>query len=305
MTMALITGISKAPASLDTLNTIGEVLQHLPTDCYFNTRTGTCYNAQDEHGVTAYHHAYCKKLTCRTCAKNRKRLLWDSLCAQPFTHYLVLTLPGTVQPGDAEPRLKQALLRFLQQANRVLKPRKLRYYWSLGVGAGGRLHANLLLDTDFGSVKRYRKPRPRWVRDTWHRLTGAQQISLQRIQPGTLGNVVNYLLKDFFMTVLKCPGIKRREGSSRSVRLKQEKKTSGDGYKWVRLHRPTAYYARELGIHPDMPANGNFIVDPNAAPAAQSPTRGEPSLESRAAAGGHALPADGRAGVGTQGEALP
>ena len=300
------------------------LLQQLPRDCLTNTLAGSSYIGRDEHGNNVLRHCFCKQLNCRTCAVARLRELYDILTAQPFTHYLVLTLPGDIHPSDMERKLKQALPRFFQEANRIPGSKRLSYFWALGIDLrqNSRLHVNILLNTDFRSATRYGKPVRNWAKKTWHRLTGAQQTCLRRITPDTLGNVANYMLSDLLKTVLKCPGIRRRLGSSNGVKLRRKSKHTGDGTAWGRLPQTTAACAKALGLgHKMMLGNGTVTLaadrpldalaeltrnhNGDAKQSPRSPTRGEPSLEPWTAAGGTGLPADGRAGVGTQGEVLP
>jgi hypothetical protein len=310
-------------AKLLDINRRVQLLQQLPRDCLKNTLAGSSYIGHDERGNTVIRHCSCKQLNCRTCAATRLRELYDALSAHAFTHFLVLTLPGDIQHNDCERKLKQALPRFFQEANRIPGSKRLSYFWCLGIDLrpNARLHVNILLNTDFRSATRYGNPIRNWAKKTWHRLTGAHQISLQSIVPGTLGGVVNYILTDMLKTVIKRPSIKRRLGSSSGIKLRRKRKRVGDGSTWGRLPHTTAVCATALGINHNMSGNGTVTLSADkhldalaeltrthngdAQQSPKSPHRGEPSLEFRAAAGGHGLPADGRAGVGTQEEVLP
>jgi hypothetical protein len=262
---------------LDSLKTIDQIAQHLPFDCVFNTAKGFCYSATDAAGQTAYRHCRCRQLTCRSCAKQRYRELFralDSACADKcLVYYMVLTLPGTVPLSHRERVLKKALARLLQEARRAFKGRRLSYVWALGVGGGLNLHANVLLNLDLRRAKRYRK-QVQWLKLTWHRLTGASQSNLQVIRDGTADNVVRYLLTDMFRTVLAFPKLPRRLGSSRDIALKSEEHENRDGLKWVRLHNPSAYYAKVFGVDPDPKVNIGFFVNDAAASSGDAPAEG-------------------------------
>ncbi len=281
---------------LDSLKTIDQIVQHLPHDCVFNTSSGFCFSATDAAGQTAYHHCRCRQLTCRSCAKQRYRELFralDNACAdRGLVYYMVLTLPGTVPLSHRERVLKKALARLLQEARRAFKVR-LSYVWALGVGGGLNLHANVLLNLDLRHAKRYRK-QVQWLKLTWHRLTGASQSNLQVIRDGTADNVVRYLLTDMFRTVLAFPKLLRRLSSSRDIALKSEEHENRDGLKWVRLHNPSAYYAKVFGVDPDPKVNIGFFVNDATASSGDAPA--EAALDRSSAECAATVPAAAAAG---------
>ncbi|HQL08363.1 MAG TPA: hypothetical protein PLE35_02100 [Lentisphaeria bacterium] len=282
---------------LDSLKTIDQIAQHLPFDCVFNTAKGFCYSATDAAGQTAYRHCRCRQLTCRSCAKQRYRELFralDSACADKcLVYYMVLTLPGTVPLSHRERVLKKALARLLQEARRAFKGRRLSYVWALGVGGGLNLHLNVILNLDLSKARRYGK-QVQWLKQTWHRLTGARQLRLQPIAEGTACNVVRYLLTDMFRTVLAFPKLPRRLGSSRDIALKSEEHENRDGLKWVRLHNPSAYYAKVFGVDPDPKVNIGFFVNDAAASSGDAPA--EAALDRSGAECAATVPAAAAAG---------
>jgi hypothetical protein len=296
------------------------LIQQLPRNCLTNTLAGSSYLGHDEHGNTVIRHCNCKQLNCRTCARSRLRELYDAVSAQAFTHYLVLTLPGNVQHNDCERKLKQALARFFQEAKRIPGSQRLSYFWCLGIDLrpNARLHVNILLNTDFSSATRYRKPVLNWAKDTWRRLTGAHQVSLQHITSGTLGGVVNYILSDMLKTVIKRPSIHRRLSSSRGIPLKIKRKHISDGSTWGRLPLTTTACATALGISHSMPGNGTLTLpaatgldalskllnNPDAAPAAPLPTPEVPALDGGTPTGGTSVPAAGTEALGAQQQQL-
>lgn len=286
---------------LDSLKTIDQIVQHLPYDCVFNTSSGFCFSATDAVGQTAYCHCRCRQLTCRSCAKQRfrelDRTLSNACSVRCLDYYLVLTLPGTVPSSQQEPVLKKALARLLQEARRVFKVR-LSYFWALGIGGGDNLHANVLLNLDLSHAKRYGKP-VQWLKQTWHRLTGAYMVKQQLIRDGTAGNVVRYMLTDMFKTVLCRPGIKRRLGCSRDIGLKPEAfDCADDGLKWVRLGNPSSVYAKAFGFDPDPKLNTNFVVSGALAPTGIAPAA--TALDRRRAECAATVPAAAAAGCGPQ-----
>ncbi|NLG00067.1 MAG: hypothetical protein GX565_07940 [Lentisphaerae bacterium] len=296
------TAVQEVAMGLDSLKTIDQIVQHLPFDCVFNTAKGFCFSATDAVGQIAYCHCRCRQLTCRSCAKQRYRELFrliDNACADKgLGYYLVLTLPGTIPASEREQVLKQALSRLLQDARRVFKGRRLSYVWALGVGSGLNLHLNVILNLDLSKARRYGK-QVQWLKQTWHRLTGARQLRLQPIAEGTACNVVRYLLTDMFRTVLAFPDAKRRLGCSRDIGLKPAAlDCADDGLKWVRHNNPSAYYAKAFGVDPSPVTNGSFVVNDAAASSGVAPAAS--ALDRSRAECAANVPAAAAAGCGPQ-----
>ncbi len=284
---------------LDSLKTIGQLIQHLPFNCRFNTHTGKSFHTTTPQGTT-HVHALCHQLRCRTCAHLRyhelHRALRQGCHDQALNFYCTLTLQGGMQLEQQDLIIKRALGRLLQEARRTFKGQSLIYAWALGIGAGNNLHVNMLLNKDIRRGTRYRK-RIEFLKSTWFRLTGAHQVRLQPIRPDDHAFVIQYILVDMFRTVLAVPHLKRRCGASRTIKLREPSiKDPNDTRRWVRSNLPTAHYARVHGIEADPIMNGTFLV--NDAPASSTPSRAESPLHTSDAAGGTRVPAGDGGGVG-------
>jgi hypothetical protein len=295
-----------AQQGLDNVNTLEQIIQRLPFNCRFNTRIGASFRTTNPDGSTTVIHASCHQLRCSTCARVRYHQLTDVLRQACRDHglgfYGVLTLPGGVAVTAQEERLKAALSRLLQEARRTFGPAKLVYFWALGVGANQNLHFNLLLNTDIRRASRHGR-RVAWLKSTWQRLTGAQQLSFAPITAGTHDRVVRYLLIDLLRTVVARPALGRRYGGSRCIKPSPpDVATPEDDNSriWIRVRVPSATFGRISGQDINPVTNGEYLLPPDFqdALASSTPRLGEPALRRCTAAGGVTAPAAGLAGVG-------
>ena len=288
---------------LDKKRVIEQMIQNLPYCCRTNTRTGFCYQSG-----TRYAHAYCKQLKCRTCAGRLYRKLRDNLtqacCTHGIRYFVTLTLPATVPPIRQACTLRRHLRALLHEARRTFTaPPSLAYAWVLG-GNAKRLHLHLLINQDLRRALRYGRS-TRWLKNTWHHLSGADQIRVQLVKPGTEERIVTYMLKNFFETLQGCPQLNgRRFGYSRGLSLNPRPKRDGTGPKWTRLSVPTAQISRQFGLEQNPITNGT--VDVQDALASSEPGRAEPPL-SGSVRQDTTAPAGGRGGSGTslRGVAVP
>jgi len=277
---------------LDNKRRIEHMIQNLTYCCRTNTLTGYCYQSG-----TQYAHAYCKQLKCRTCVGRLYRTLRDNLTQACSTHgiryFITLTLPATVPPIRQARTLRQHLRGLLHEARRTFKsPPKLAYAWVLG-GNAQRLHLHLLINQDLRRARRYGKS-TRWLKQTWHHLSGADQARVQQVKPGTEERVVIYMLKNLLETLRGCPQLYgRRFGYSRGLRLNSRPKRDGTR-KWTRLAVPTAQISRQFGLEQNPSINSS--LDVQDAPASREPGRAESPLSLDAIGGG--APAGGRGGSG-------
>lgn len=263
MNTALDGKMEQAISGLDSYKDIDQIIQHLPYNCLFNTRTGFSFRTTSADGTTTHLHAPCGKLTCRYCAHRFYHQAHPALC-QAFhdlglQFYMTLTLPRTVTRDQQDLILKQAIQRLVQDVRRSFKT-TLHFFWVIGTHASGSLHAHMLLNTDIRRGSRYGR-RIAWLKGTWHRLTGSHQVEVQSIVPGSEPNVVQYLLTNLFETVVRESVRSRRWGSSRSIRLRRRDKRSADSTaKYVRVGKPTGMIARDRGLDPYPVINGKYVV---------------------------------------------
>lgn len=149
----------------------------------------------------------------------------------------------TVPPADnPELSLKRALARLLQEARRVF-PKPLHYAWV--IGSGSNLHIHMLVNHDLRRAVRYGKS-VAWLKPVWFRLTGGHQVTVKPITPGTERNVIHYLRRNLFASVLMGVVTQRRWGCSRSMKMRPVKAKSD--LKWKRLSMPTALIAKLEGV---------------------------------------------------------
>lgn len=273
---------------------IEQLIQQLPYCCRTNTLTGFCYCSGNQ-----YAHAFCKKLTCRTCAHRLLGTLKPGILAAARTHgmayFVTLTLPASTPPISQSRTLRRALRRLLLEARRSFPgARKLVYCWALG-GNSRYLHLHLLLNRDLRRGTRYGRPIA-WLKQTWHSLTGAHQTRCSKIVPGTEARVVDYLLLNFFQTIQGCPQLQgRRYGYSRGLALTARPRNPQGTRRWIRLKQPTAQIARQSGVDAN-PVTNSFL-DLTDAIASSQPGRAEPPLE-RSVPRDTTVPAGGRGGSG-------
>jgi hypothetical protein len=290
---------------LDSLNTIEQIIQHLPYNCLLNTRTGFSFRTTSAEGTTTHIHAPCGKLTCRYCAHRFYHQAHPALC-QAFhdlglQFHVTLTLPGTVTADQQEPILKQAIQRLVQDVRRSFKT-TLHFFWVIGTHASGSLHAHMLLNIDIRRGSRYGR-RTAWLKDTWYRLTGGYQVKSKEIVPGTEERVVQYLLLNLFQTVVRERVAGRRYGSSRSIRLRRREKRSADSaVKYVRQRQPTGMIARNRGLDPYPVMNGKYVVagknNDEVGTTSFEPGRAEAPLRRSTDAVGTTVPAGAGGGAG-------
>lgn len=291
-------GFSEGAEGLDTDKSIEQMCKHLPSDCRFRTRSGHCFRGTDSSGSATYVHAYCNRLTCRTCARRICQALLRSISAAVSTsglrHHLVLTLPSAVRHHEAEPLVKSAFRKLILAAKRAFG--NLSFVWTLGVTGRGRLHLHALVSADLSKAVVYGRE-TRWLRNKWHALTGGHQVSSTEFPESDAWNLAHYLVVNMISTVAAGLPLRRRYGCSRGIALRPRAPRL-DGVTWERLDRPSAAFAVEHGIDPRPVLNPTFKVPaPSDAMASPSPSLGEPPLERRAA--GPTVPAGGRAGLGT------
>lgn len=266
--------LSAAAQGLDNTNTIDQIVQHLPRNCRFNTRTGNHFETTLPDGRTHVLHAHCNSLLCQTCARRIIHTLREALTSAVYQHglrYLVtLTLPGNLPLDQQSVRLRLALQRFLQEARRTFEP-PLTYWWCYGISRG-RLHIHLLTNRDLRRSTHYRH-RTEWVKTTWHHLTGACQTDLQLIKDGTQPRVVQYLLLNLMQTVQKRVPLTRRYGGSRVIKVKPTYERDPDAPTYRYLKGPSASVARQHGIDSDPVTNGEFIVGQHSTNLSKSETQ--------------------------------
>lgn len=227
------------------LHTIEQYEQHCLYDCRLNVKTGFSFTHTDTAGVRTFVPAPCNQLKCRSCAtwfwKQFMSALHEAALKLKLSFLITLTVPPTANP---ERNLKRALARLLQEARRVF-PKPLSYAWVIGSGSNNSLHIHLLVNRDLKTATRYHKS-VAWLKPTWFRLTGGQQVTVKPITPGTERNVVGYLRANLFQTVLRGTVSHRRWGCSRSIKLRQVNAKSE--LKWKRVNMPTALIARLEGV---------------------------------------------------------
>ena len=276
-------------------NTIEQIIQHLPFNCRFRTTSGFSFSTPTPTG-TLYVHAPCNQLTCKGCAKQFYHQVHPALCQAIHDHalrfFVSLTLPGRTPPDKQESLLKESLQRLLQYAKRTF-PAPLHYAWVIGTGSEGHLHVHMLTNINLCRASRYGS-RTAWLKSTWHRLSGAHQVKLIAITPGSEQNVVQYLLKNLFETVAAGRVRGRKYGSSRTIKFRPAKQKPDAT--WTRHRCTTAYHARSNRIdeHPVM--NGEVLVPGTSVP--DHPARAEAPLCPSGAAGDTRAPAGAAGGAG-------
>lgn len=193
--------------------------------------------------------AYCKKLTCRTCAGKLCSTLKDSLLAAIAEHQLLyfvtLTLPGDVKPGQQERKLKKSFSKLKRAANRAFGD--ISYVWVVSCHRNGSLHLHMLTNTDLRRGSENGK-QIEWLKQKWHRLTGAHQARCASFPIRDANNLAAYMVKNLITGVLTRPEIIRRRGCSRCVNWRAQIEREEDGTEWSFLRKPTALVVSKSGV---------------------------------------------------------
>jgi len=256
---------AKPEFGLDISN-IEQMCKSLPHDCYVNAATGASLRGEHSDGSVTYLHAYCKKLTCRTCARKICNTLIDSLADQIVDHkllyFVTLTLPGDVRPENQEIRLKQSLRKLMRSAKRAFGA--LSYVWVISSHSRGSLHLHVLTSVDLRKGMDNGKRIP-WLKTKWHKLTGAQQVSCVPSLPADALNRAIYMVKNIMEGVLRRPELGRRRGCTRNIKLMAQMELDNEGTEWSFVDRPTSLIAVEKGVAPHFALfNGPVNIPPKS-----------------------------------------
>lgn len=257
--------------SLDNTNSIHieQMTGSLPYDCHFNTVTGFTYRKPNPDGTHTYTHAYCNMMTCRSCAKRRciqaVREIKEAIISQKLLTQITLTLPPDTRDHEQARALARALRRLLRNINERLK-RPFTYVWAYGCGTTGRLHLHLVTNAiRSGSRGQKTGVTNKWIKDRWHKLTGATQTHFLRFPPTDAKKIARYLMKNVLETVFSGYRLKRRYSSSRDIKLMgswpSEANDSGEieSGKWERIRGPSARHGSRLGVlEPNYELNPTF-----------------------------------------------
>ena len=272
-----------------------------PSDCHFHTRSGHCFRGVNSDGSATYVHAYCGRLTCRSCSRRICQALLRSIASavseRGLCHHLVLTLPSAVTRHEAEPLVKSAFRKLVIAAKRAFGP--LSFVWTLGATGRGCLHLHVLTNVDMTHGQR-RGRRIRWLREKWRGLTGGYQVSSKEFPEADAWRLSHYIVLNLMQTVMSGLGLSRRYGCSRDIVLRPRRE-SADAAVWERLPLPSAAIAVEYGVDTLPVVNPTFTLpreNINDASASYGDAPAVSALERRPAAGGPTLPAAGPAGCG-------
>ena len=244
------------------------MLGSLPYDCRFNTGSGFSFRKANPDGTTSYSHVYCNMMTCRSCAKWRCltaiRAIKEAIITQKMLTHVTYTLPQGIQDHEQGRKLARALRRLLLNIGDKVK-HPFAYVWAYGCGKNGRLHLHLVTNViRNGSQRSEWGVTKKWVKERWHKLTGAIQTHITDFPVTDARKQARYLMKNVMETVLDGYRLPRRFGSCRDIKLLRTRGTGdkasddGDG-KWERVKGPTARHGLRLGVlEPNYGLNPTF-----------------------------------------------
>ena len=224
-------------------------------DCRFHGKYSFRRTGPD--GTETHLHAHCDRLDCPTCRARMTDALSAKLLAAVQRHQLTTCYTLTLRDHPTpEAGFNHAL-----QAFRRLKAAHLRKYGrplpyilvkSLGQRQG-HPHIHLMTTTDVPS---------KWLRDRWHRLTGATQVHRRLNQAADLPRLVTYMVKNYLLGFDHgLRGRKIQASAGIDVALKPRSDRSGPS-EWKRAAVSTRSIALDLnGLQASDPAA--LMIIPN------------------------------------------
>lgn len=266
MNMNHTTPLDAAARELD-YKSIDQIIQHLPFNCRYNTRTGYHFISNLPNGTTHVLHARCNQLLCQNCAHRIIGTMLETLTAAARRYRLAflitLTIPSNHSIQNQAETFPIALARFLHEARRTF-PKPLIYWWCYGIGNSESLHVHMIANQDLRRSTHYHH-RIAWLKATWHHLTGAQQVKLKAITEGSEYLVVRYLLVNMMSVVLKRVPVPRRYGGSRCIKVRGPKTEPDPDRPTYQYKRgPSATVARYSGVDLNPITNPDFHIDASA-----------------------------------------
>lgn len=247
------------------ISSIEQMCKRLPRDCWANAATGASLKGTHPDGKVTYVHAYCKTLTCRTCAGRVCSTLIDQLVgaisAHQLTHCVTLTLPGDVAPDNQDLKLKKSLRKLMRAAKRAFGD--ISYVWVLGCHRNGPLHLHMLINRDLRKGMDNGKL-INWLKIKWHNLTGAHQVRSFSFPLTDASKLARYMVvKNLLDGILTRPELKRRRGCTRNIKWGSQSEFERNDLEWEFLRKPTSLIAVEQRITNVLAMyNGSFTVDP-------------------------------------------